>query len=154
LGRPLVKRFAYAIRPLSVCPVVGVGYCGLMVGWIKMKLGMHVSLGPGYIVLDRDSALPPPKGHNPQFAAHICCGQMAGWIKMSLGTEEGVRLCVRWEPSSPAQKGAEPSPPIFGPCLLWPNVCMDQHGTWHGGGPRSRPHCARWGPSSSPKRGG
>jgi len=23
---------------------------------------------------------------------------------------------------------------------------MDQDGTWHGGGPRSRPHCARWGP--------
>jgi len=31
---------------------------------------------------------------------------------------------------------------------------MDQDGTWHGGGPWSRPHCARWGPSfPSPKRG-
>jgi len=31
---------------------------------------------------------------------------------------------------------------------LWPNGWMDQDGTWHGGGPSSRPHCARWGPSS------
>jgi len=30
---------------------------------------------------------------------------------------------------------------------------LDQDGTWHGGGPRSRPHCARWGPSSLPKKG-
>jgi len=28
---------------------------------------------------------------------------------------------------------------------------MDQDGTWHGGGPRSRPHCARWGLSSPPQ---
>jgi len=30
---------------------------------------------------------------------------------------------------------------------------MDQDGTWHGGGPWSRPHCARWGPSSPPQKG-
>jgi len=28
------------------------------VGWIKMKLGMKVGLGPGHIVLDGDPALP------------------------------------------------------------------------------------------------
>jgi len=51
----------------------------------------------------------------------------------------------------PAPKtGAEP--PIFGPCLLWPNGLMDQDNTWHGDGPRSRPHCARWRPRSRPKR--
>ena len=52
------------------------------------------------------------------------------------------------------KKVAEHSPPpIFGPCLFWPNSWMDQDGTWHGGGPRSRPHCARWGLSSlSPKK--
>ena len=36
---------------------------------------------------------------------------------------------------------------IFGPCLLWQNGRMDQDGTWHGGGPWSRPHCIRRGPS-------
>ena len=57
-------------------------YCCQMVSWIRMPLGMQVGLGPGHIVLDGDPALPPPKGHSPQFWAHICCGQMAAWIKM------------------------------------------------------------------------
>ena len=52
----------------------------------------------------------------------------------------------------PPQKVAEP--PIFGPRLLWPNGWMDQDGTWHGGGPWSKPHCVRWGTSSPPKKGG
>jgi len=30
---------------------------------------------------------------------------------------------------------------------------MDQDGTWHGGWPWSRPHCARWGPGPLPKKG-
>jgi len=51
------------------------------------------------------------------------------------------------------QKGGGAPSPIFGPFLLWPNGCMDQDGTWHGGGPWSRPHCARWGPSSPSQKG-
>jgi len=31
---------------------------------------------------------------------------------------------------------------------------MDQDCTWHGGGPWSRPHCARWGLSSPPQKRG
>jgi len=31
---------------------------------------------------------------------------------------------------------------------------MDQGGTWHGGGPWSRPHCARWALSSPPVKKG
>ena len=31
--------------------------------------------------------------------------------------------------------------------VLWPNGCMDQHETWHGGTPRPWPRCVRWGPS-------
>jgi len=52
---------------------------------------------------------------------------------------------------SPSQKGGRP--PIFGPCLLWPNGWVDQDDTWHGGGPRSRPHCARWRPAPVPQKG-
>jgi len=140
---------------------------------------MQVGLGPGHIVLGGDPAPLPPKGHSPQFSAHICCSQISARIKMPLGVEvvldPGVfvldgdlaplpkngaeplnfrpmfivakrqygsrwylawgrpqprRLCVRWGPSPPPQKGAEH--PIFGPRLLWPNGCMDQDGTWHG----------------------
>ena len=47
--------------------------------------------------------------------------------------------------SYPSSKGAQP--PIFGPCLLWPNGWMDQHATWYGGRSRPRPYCVRWGPT-------
>jgi len=40
-------------------------YCGQMIGWIKMKLGIHVGLGRGHIVLDGDPAPPSPKGTQP-----------------------------------------------------------------------------------------
>jgi len=30
---------------------------------------------------------------------------------------------------------------------------MDQDGSWHGGGPRSRPHCLRWDPAPPQKKG-
>ena len=33
--------------------------------------------------------------------------------------------------------------------ITWPNGWMDQDETWHGDMPRPRPHCVRWGPSSS-----
>ena len=44
-----------------VCPVLSVTlvYCGQTAGWIKMKLGMQIGLGPGHIVLDGDQAPPP-----------------------------------------------------------------------------------------------
>jgi len=92
-GRPFVKRFALCYRSvvlsvLSVCLSVTFVHCGQTVGRIRMKC-MQVGLGPGHIVLDGDPAPPPPKGHSPQFSAHICCDQMAAWIKMSLGMEIG-----------------------------------------------------------------
>jgi len=64
-------------RCLSVCLSVTLVYRDQMVGWIKMKLGMLVGLGPGHIGLDGDPAPPPPKRHSPQFSAYGCFGQMA-----------------------------------------------------------------------------
>jgi len=130
-------------------------YCGQKVGWIDVKLGMRVGLGPGHIALDGGPPPPPPKRHIPQFSAHICYGQMAGWIKMPLRMEVGLRpgdFVLDGDPAPPPQKGGRP--PIFGPCLSWPNGWVDQDGTWHGGGPWSRPNCARWGPSSPPHKKG
>jgi len=57
-----------SVRCLS-CLSVMFMHCVQMVGRIKMKLGMQVGLDPGHIVLDEDSALPPPKWHSPQFSA-------------------------------------------------------------------------------------
>jgi len=57
---------------------------------------------------------------------------MAGRIKMPLGREIGVspsEIVLEMGTQLPSpKKGAEP--PIFGPCLLWPNGYMDQDATW------------------------
>ena len=71
----LSVRCPVCLSCLSVCLSVTLVHCGQTVGWIKMKLGMQVGLRPGHIVLDGDPAPRPPKGHSPQFSAHIC-----GWM--------------------------------------------------------------------------
>jgi len=102
----------HCLPVLSVLSVTLV-YCGQMVGWIKMKLGMQVGLGPGHMVLDGDPAPPPPKkGQTPQFSAHICCGQMAGWIKMPLGREVGLSpsdIVLDGDPAPLPPKGSRAS---------------------------------------------
>jgi len=126
-----------------------------------MPLGTKVGLRPGDSELDGDPA-PPTKGvETPhQFSVHVYCGQTAGCIKMPLGMEVGLRLgdfVLDGNPAPLPKKEAEPPPggsPIFGPCLLWPNGWMDQDSAWHGGRPWSSPHCARWGHSSPPQKGG
>jgi len=51
---------------------------------------------------------------------------MAGWIKMSLGMEVVLSPgdFVLDEDPVPPKKGGGAQPPIFGPCLSWPNGCM------------------------------
>jgi len=73
--------------------------------------------------LHRKGHSPPsstPWGTAPQFSAHVCYDQTAGWINMPLDTKVGLGPghTVTWGPSHP-QKEAQP--PIFSPCLLWPN---------------------------------
>ena len=55
---------------------------------------------------------------------------------------------------APPKKGHMTVPPLFGPCLLWPNGWMDQDATWYVGRPRPKRHCVGWGSSSPfPKKG-
>jgi len=44
--------------------------------------------------------------------------------------------------------------PVCDVGVLWPNSWMDQDATWYGGKPWPRPHCVRWGPSTSPLKKG
>ena len=44
----------HCLSCLSVCLSVTLVYCRQTVGWMKMKLGMEVALGPSHIVLDAD----------------------------------------------------------------------------------------------------
>jgi len=97
--------------------------CGQMAGWIKMPFGTEVGLGSVDIVLDN---APPKRGTAlHKFSADVYCGQTLGWIKMPHahwyeGRPRPRRHCVRWGPTLAAPpKGARP--PIFIPCLLWPN---------------------------------
>jgi len=60
---------------------------------------------------------------------------MAGWIKMPLAREVGLvqtDIVLHGDPAPLPKKEVEP-PPIFGPCLSWPNGSMDQDSTWYGG---------------------
>jgi len=96
---------------------------------------------------------PPLKGHSPQFSANVRCGQSAGWTKMPLSMEVGVGPgdCSMGIQLPLPQKRHSPHP-IFGPCLLWPNVWMDEDATCYGSRPQLRLHCFRRGPSSPVKR--
>jgi len=116
-----------------------------------MPLTMEVALDPGDPVLDGDSAPGSPlKGGTapPLFGPYLLwpnswMDQDATWYKCRLGSGHIVL--------APPKKGAQP--PIFGPCLLCPNAWMDQDATYHGGRPRPRRPCVRWGPSSLLKGG-
>jgi len=130
---------------LSVLSVTLV-YCGQMVGW---NLACRRPRPWPHCVRWWPSSSLPQKGTDPQLSAYVCCGQLNGWIKMPLCTEIGLgpdTLCYMG-PSSPPKKWDKP--PIFGPCLLWPNGCLHQVTTWYR--PQPRRHCVRRGPTPSRK---
>ena len=69
----------------------------------------------------------------------VYCGQTVGWIKMKLRMEVGLGP-GHWIGLSlgdivldghPAPPKSGTTPPVFGPCLLWPNDWMDQDATWY-----------------------
>jgi len=75
-----------------------------------------------------------------------------GWMHQDAnwhgGTPQPRDFVLDGDPA-PSQKGGRTRglgapPPIFGPCLLWPNGWMDQDATWRGTRLLSNPHCARW----------
>jgi len=85
----------------------------------------------------------------------VYCGQTVGRIKIKLGLQVGLgpgHIVLDGDPARPPPKGGG-APPIFGPYLLQPNGCRDQHATWYGGRTRPRRLCVTWGPAPLPKKG-
>jgi len=89
-------------------------HCGQTAGCINIPLGTKVGLGPGYIVLDGDPA-PPLQGAAPSFRPMSVVARRLDGSRCHLVAQ--ATSCYRG--SSFPQKGH--SPPIFGPCLLWPS---------------------------------
>jgi len=133
VGLPLVSRRSLQRGDRRRPPFIFT--LGMQVG-LRMELG----LGPGNFVLDWDLAPPRKKGGGaaPKFSAHFYFGQTAGCIKMPLGMDVGLipsDFVLDGDPVPLPNKVAEPSPQIFGPCLLWPNGWVDQDATLHEGRP-------------------
>ena len=126
-------------------------YCGQTVGCMKIEDATWYGGKPWprrFCVRWGPSTPPEKSGQSSQFSAHVYCSQTAGCIKMSLDMEVGLSSGDFVLDGDPAPSLKRADPKIFGPCLLWPNCCMDQDATWYGGRPRPRQHCVTWGPSS------
>jgi len=85
-----------------------------MAASIKMPLDVELGLSPGDFVLNGDPAPPSPKGGAAPQIFGPCLLWPNGWVDEA-GTWHGGRphprrLCVRWGPSPPPQKRAEPIP--------------------------------------------
>ena len=81
------------------------------------------------------------------------CGQTAGCINMLLVTKVGLSpgdIVLDGTHLIPRKRAQQP--PVFGPCLMWPNDWMDQDTTWYGGRPWHRRQCIRWDPALPTER--
>ena len=109
---------------LSVCLSVTLLYYGQTVGWIKMKLGMEVGIGPGHSVRWGPSYHLSKWGHSsPQFSAHVLWpnGSMDHDATRYVGRPRPMRHCVGCQPSSP-QRGTAPQ--------FSAHVCCGQTAGW------------------------
>ena len=115
---------------------------------------MEVGLGPRRLCVRWGPSYPRKKGTPTptQFLALVYCGQTAGWVKTPLCTEVNLGpgdVMLDGVAALPPLNGAQP--PVFSPCLLWPNGWMDEDATLYGSIRWPRPHCVKWGPSSPVK---
>jgi len=120
----------------TVCPMLSdrCPVCDVDVLWLNGWMDQDETWDAGrprswpHYVRWEPSSPSPKGGAAPQPSSHVCCGQMAAWIKMPLGIKVGLGpsdFVLDGDPAPPPQKVGQ-SPPIFGPCLLWPNGCVYQ----------------------------
>jgi len=114
-------------------------YCGQTAGWIKIKLGLQVGLGPGHIVLDGD----PPTPHHG-----ITKGHSSSHFR-NLRAQAPLTRPYNPRPMSIVTNRLGGSKAINN---LW--LWVDQDAIWYGGRRRPRPHCVRWPPISPTHKDG
>jgi len=127
LGEPFLKRFALCYQTVIClsCPVTLV-YCGQTVRWMKMPLGMEVGLNPGHIVLHEDPDPPPKRGTAPNFWLMSVMDKWMDGYRYHLVRRYASAQATLYQVGdtgdpAPPQKMGHSSPPLFGPCPLWPN---------------------------------
>jgi len=120
--------FLYSLAPVQSL-LVDVWHCSCMCSFIADCYIFVVTVCETVHPVLSDSCLSCPLCLSVTL---VYCGQTVGWTP---------------------KKGHSSPPPIFGPCLLWPNGWMNQDTTWYRGRPRPRRHCLRSGPSSPPWKG-
>jgi len=118
--------------------------CGQMAGWTKMALDMEVGLGD--FVRWGHRSCSPKKGQSPlpNFRPISIVAKRLDASRCHLVRRFGLSTgdFVLDRDPAPSPKTRQSSP-IFGPCLLRPNGCIDQDATWYKGRPRPTPHCVR-----------
>ena len=123
--RPFVKRFALCYRTVVCLSALSVTlvYCGKTAGWIKMKLGMEIRLGPGHIVLDGDPVPPRPKGNSPPiFGLLWPNGWMDQYATWYGGRPRPRPHCVRRQPSCPEKVHPQFSAHVY--CGKWTPISV------------------------------
>jgi len=96
----------------------------------------------------------------------VYCGQTVAWIRMPPGMEVSLNpghIVLDGEPAPPQKGAQQPNDFAIYGCMLclrpyYPRPMSNVAGwiklSFGMGRPRSRPHCVRWGPSSSlPQKG-
>jgi len=71
------SHYAIGLSWLSVTLV----YCGRMVGWIEMPLGIQIGVGPGHVVLYGDPDLPRQKGPQQPPPTFVLYGCRQAWLR-------------------------------------------------------------------------
>jgi len=113
-GRPFEKWFALSHQTI-VCPVCDVGVLWLN-SWMDQDATWHGHRPQPRPQCYMGTQLPPKRGTDPHFSAHVYCGQTAGWIKMPLGREVILGpgdFVLDGDPAAPLQEKGAQQPPTF-----------------------------------------
>jgi len=99
-----------------------------------------------------ETQLPSPeKATEPPIFDGFYCGQMHQYATWYGGRPQPRRLCVRWGPSYPQEKGHTHPTQFLANVYCRQNGWIDVDATWYGRRPLPWPHCIKRGSQLSVK---